>query len=172
MPVQRAKVLTQEATVSQQWDPPWHQSPGAAKKWSKQREMWHHCFLHKDSRSCPADLPSSHLQRLTSLPSDLNPSTLPWAHCFSHNRSLLLFSQGHSCLRNFALAVLSAWCSLFPGYQQGLLLQVFTQMAPLQWCLLTVLSKIAVLLYPYIQREEFLSYLSLYPVPETVHDTK
>lgn len=81
-------------------------------------------------------------------------------------------SQGHSCLRNFALAVLSAWCSLFPGYQQGLLLQVFTQMTPLQWCLLTVLSKTVVLLYPYIQREEFLSYSSLYPVPETVHGTK
>lgn len=51
-------------------------------------------------------------------------------------------SQGHSCLRNFALAVLSAWCSLFPNYQQGLrlhLLQVFTQMTPLQWCLLSYL---------------------------------
>lgn len=96
-------------------------------------------------------------QRLTSLPSDLIPSALPWAHCFSHNRSLLLFSQGHSCLRNFALAALSAWCSLFPGYQQGSFLQVFTQMTPRQWCLQTVLSKNAVLLYPYTQREGFLS---------------
>lgn len=110
---------------------------------SQQGEMWHHCSLHKDSRSCPAGLPSPYLQRLTSLPSDLIPNTLPWAHCSATiGPCCSSNSQGHSCLRNFALAVLSAWCSLFPDYQQGLLLhllQVFTQMTPFQWCLLSYL---------------------------------
>lgn len=134
--------------------------------------MWHHCFLHKDSRSCPAGLPSPYFQRPTSLPSDLIPSTLPGAHCFSHNRSLLLFKQSGSLLpqelcTSCSLCLVFSFSWLSTGFTpSGLYSNDTSSVMP------SVLSKTAVLLYPYIQREEFLSYSSLYPVPETVHGTK
>lgn len=125
---------------------------------SQQGEMWHHRSLHKDSRFCPAGLPSPYLQRLASLPSDLIPSTLPWAHCFSYNRSLLLFKQSGSLLPQ-ELCISCSLCLVFsfswlstgftPSSPSGLYSNDTSSVMP------SVLSKIAVLLYPYIQREEF-----------------
>lgn len=85
--------------------------------------------------------------------SDLTPWTLHLTHCFSHNRSSLLFRQSRSLLpQELCIAVLSAWSPLFLGINRASslhLLQVFTQTSPADWRLLIILSKTAALFYPH-----------------------
>lgn len=88
--------------------------------------------------------------------SDLTPWTLHLTHCFSHNRSSLLFWQSGSLLpQELCIAVFSAWSPHFLGINKTSslhLLQVFAQTSPSDWRLLTILSKTVALFYLYKRR--------------------